>query len=216
MVELLISFIQSDAFKSLLTIVLTAIMTYYVTGKTNSNNYNMNIKKLQLEKIYFPLYQYIYDKKDNDIQVERLYENMMIKRRKYFLYLSDTYFYYLKLLKKIDSNDSNSQQIIKRCKLYINYEYEKLKKELGYPYKNDFQNCYFVFYLVKILFSILNVILILIFSSIIIFNEFYIYYNNLINMLGYLVAIITIFDFITCVLYIFYKFLLYEYVHDRL
>ncbi len=215
MEQILITFIQSDAFKSLLTIILTAVTTYFVTGKTNSNKYNINIKSLQLEKIYLPLHQYLWNKKDDEIDVKVLYENMLLKKRKYLLYLSETYLYYLKRIKsEIDNNNTNSCQIVKKCRLYIDYEYSRLKRELGYPYKNDFRNSYSIFYIVKIIFSVLNVILALFFSSFILLGDIYFDNDILIKFIGYIVAVIMMFDLFTCILYVIYKILLYEYIHD--
>lgn len=97
------------------------------TRKTDNKKLDINIRTLQLEKIYLPLYLYMNDKKIGDIDVKTLYENMMIKKRKYFLYLSNTYLFHLECIKNInDNNSKESKRILKKCKVYISYEYVKL------------------------------------------------------------------------------------------
>lgn len=50
MQKIAISFIQSESFKSLLSIVMTAILTYFVTRKNDNKKQDINIRTLQLEK----------------------------------------------------------------------------------------------------------------------------------------------------------------------
>ena len=217
MQKIAISFIQSESFKSLLSIVMTAILTYFVTRKTDNKKQDINIRTLQLEKIYLPLYLYMDGKGINEIDVKILCESMMIKKRKYFLYLSNTYLYHLECIRNInDNNSKESQRIIKKCKLYISYEYIKLKKELGYPYKSDFKNKYFIFYLVKLLFTALNVVLAVGFAIIIIFADvLFDDYGNLFNSLIYVLSIIIMLDIIAGISYIYYKLLFNEYIRSK-
>jgi hypothetical protein len=217
MQEIIRFFIQSESFKSLLGIVLTAVLTYFFTRKSDNKKQDISIRKLQLEKIYLPLYLYLNDKRIEDINIRVLYENMLKKKRKYFLYLSNTYLFHLESIKKLNDNNSNkpSKTIIK-CKLYINYEFTKLKRELGYPYKSDFKNSYFMFYLIKLIFSFLNMVLLIIFAYIFIFGgHLYDKYGNLANSLTYVIAVIALFDFIVGISYICYQILLYEFIRNR-
>lgn len=215
--EIAISFIQSESFKSLLSIVVTAILTYFVTRKTDNKKQDINIRTLQLEKIYLPLYLYLDGRGVNEIDVKILCESMMMKKRKYFLYLSDTYLYHLECIKNINDNSSKkSQRIIKKCKIFIGYEYVKLKKELGYPYKSDFKNKYFIFYLVKLLFTFLNIILGVGFAIIIIFADvLFDNYGNLFGSLTYALSVIIMLDIIAGISYIYYQILLNEYFRSK-
>ena len=63
--EIIVSFIESDSFKTILSVILTAFLTYFVTRKTEDKKQNINIKVIQLEKIYLPLYSLLYNKKSN-------------------------------------------------------------------------------------------------------------------------------------------------------
>lgn len=217
MQEIIISFIQSESFKSLLGIVLTAVLTHFFTRKSDNKKQDISIRTLQLEKIYLPLYLYLNDKKIEEIDTRVLYENMLMKKRKYFLYLSNTYLFHLESIKNLNDNNGNKpSKTVRKCKLYINYEYTKLKRELGYPYKSDFKNSYFLFYLIKLLFSFLNMVLLIIFAYIIIFGgHLYDKYGNLVNSLTYVVAIIALFDFIVGISYIYYQILLNEFIRTK-
>lgn len=217
MQKIIISFVQSELFKTLFGIVLTAVLTHFFTRKRDNKKQDTSIRAIQLEKIYLPLYLYIKDKDANEIDTKILYENMLTKKRKYFLYLSNTYLFHLKCIKNINDNKcKKSSTVVRKCKLYINYEYSKLKKELGYPYKSDFKNSYFIFYLIKLLFTLLNMVLMMIFAFIIIFGS-YLYdgYGNLADSLMYVVAIIALFDIIVGISYIYYQILLNEYIRTK-
>lgn len=213
--EILISFIQSELFKSLLGIVMTAVLTYFVTRKTDDKKQDINIRTLQLEKIYLPLYIFMNGKKIDEIDIKVLSENMSIKKRKYFLYLSDTYLFYLDWMQNI-KNSKDCKMILRKFKMYVNYEYKRLKKELGYPYKSDFKNAYVVFYLAKQLFIFMNMVIMITLSVIAIFGaELYDNYGNLVDSLAYFVAIIIMIDIIVGILYFYYKISLCEYIRIK-
>lgn len=214
--EIIVSFIESDSFKTILSVILTAFLTYFVTRKTEDKKQNINIKVIQLEKIYLPLYSLLYNKKSNEIEIETLYKNMLTKKQKYFLYLTDTYLFHLKNIERDINKGNISNVTIKKCKMYINYEYGKLKKECGYPYKSDFRNSYFCFYLIKLIFALLNVTLAFIFSAFFLFGEIlYNEYENIGNVLVNVLALIMIFDIFVFLLYVVYKIYLYEYIHTN-
>lgn len=215
--KIIISIIQSDVFKSLFSIILTAVLTYFFTRKTDNKKHDMNIRIVQLEKIYLPLYYYLNDKNIDEIDTKLLYKNMLIKKRKYFLYLSNTFLFHLECIKNIDDNNSKkSKKIIKKCKSYISYEYIKLKKELGYPYKSDFQNLYFVFYIIKLLFTFLNMVLMTILAFTIIFSSYlYDNYGNLDDILMYIILAIVFIDLAVGISYIYYQISFHEYIRSK-
>lgn len=148
--------LKNDIGASLISIIFTAILTYSITKKSEYKRKSLSIMDIQLHKIYLPLYVLL-DKDINFINVEKLVENMETKRKKYLLYLPNTFLYYTEQMRNELSDNQISQTTIKKCRQFVRFEYMRLRKNLGYPYKVEFSNKYFIFYLLKLFYGLINV-----------------------------------------------------------
>lgn len=210
--DIIIEFLKADVVKSLIGIILTAVLTYIFTKKSEYKRKASQIMEIQLEKVYLPLY--ILVQKDNFSEADLVYllKNMNMKRKKYFLYISNSYLFHCKRIEYELEHNCVSKNTVKRCKQFICFEYSRLKKELGFPYKKEFGNSYFVYYMAKNIFNIINVFLVI---TILIWFMFgyELYKTEYDKVFSIIIYTIIVFDIIVCGIYFMYKILLYEYIY---
>ncbi len=128
--------LSSSLILSLFTLFLSAYITYLFTKRKYKNEKIQDIKMKSLEGVYLPIYkklEYINIKKIERNDVISLYVFIKSKVEKNYLYTNPTFYSLLKDLKMVLDNNKNYIDLLSRIKLHTKYEYNKLRKQLGFP-----------------------------------------------------------------------------------
>lgn len=151
----LLNILNSDIFKSFITILISSGTTFLLTRTTEGKNDKKEIYRIQLEKIFLPLYLLASKINIENIQissVEHFVINMSHKSKKYYLYIPSTYIKLHKKMLKSIHNSTISRKQLKILTDYIVWRYFYLKKKLNYPDQKMFiyGNFFSMYNLVKI------------------------------------------------------------------
>lgn len=129
------------------TVLITIIGTYLVAKYQIINPNKTSIRQQQLEKVYLPLYKLIMKPiaysvhKHSSIKTKDILEKTSVIIDENFLFIyPDLLNAYFKLLDKFDNAENTDDAYDSFCNMII-YDYEKLKRYLGYPsgsYKDFF------------------------------------------------------------------------------
>ncbi|MDO5540606.1 MAG: hypothetical protein Q4F83_11150 [Eubacteriales bacterium] len=205
----------SSSFSSILGIFVTAALTFFFTKKAQKSKQSTDICNLQLEKVFYPLYLMVYSKKADEINGKNLCVNLVNKKKRYYLYLPSDFVRIIERIEKETENNLISQETIKTCKTYIEYQYFKLRRELGYSswFSINFGNKYGLYIFTKCAFCVLLSILVALFSILVVFGgELYQFSQDLFNYISYAIGIIgvayivIIFFYIAWCIYWFMRF----------
>lgn len=209
----IIELIKTDFGKSLFTMIVTAAVTHFLTKKSEDDKKTKQIMEVELNKIYLPLFVFV-QKMDFSVKdAESLLKNMKDKKKKYLIYISDTYLNYIKKLEyELEKDGEVNYRTIIRCKKYIEWEYLRLKRKLKYPYKQDFTNKYFLFYLSKAILADVHVSIAILFLIYIMFwND--LYETNYEPIVTYITFFVIMLEVIFFCIYLFFKIMLYDDIH---
>lgn len=204
--------LNNEHIMSIAAIILTAFLSYSFTRKNENKKHNVDIYMIQLEKIYLPLYTLIHNKKIDMIDYENLLNNMNLKKRKYFLYLSNDFLQITSKLEKEISQSKVTKYTKIECQNHIKFEYLRLKKLLGFPCDiMEYINSYHGFYLLKsaIYFvQIVLIFLIMIFSvyGVDLYNDYHSIYRIMENI-SLICLLLDILLVVVFVIHIIYHFL---------
>ena len=124
--------IFSENFGSILGVFLTAVLTYLFTKWADRKKQFMDVYRVQLNKIFLPLYLYLHNKEVTGLNRQEYIDNLLIKRRKYYLYIPDEFHRIIDRIEKQWRSGNVSDAVLKGSKEYIDYQYYKLRKTLGY------------------------------------------------------------------------------------
>lgn len=138
----ILDIILDQRFVSIVSVIITAILSYIFTKKTEIKKHDVDTYMTQLKKIYLPLYLTIYNKDIDEIDFDSLYRNLILRKKKYFLYCSG---HFLRLVEAVEHSISLgdvSYHIQVECVKHIENEYFRLRRLLGYPYsfQDQFKN----------------------------------------------------------------------------
>lgn len=187
-------FLLDERVASIIAVILTAILSYAFTKRSENKKHNVEIYMLQLERVFLPLYLLVFDKKIEDIDFQNLLQNMKTKKRKYFLYLS---YDFLKIIKKLEKEtiQGNITKNTKRlCKKYIEFEYLRLKRILGFPHKiEEYFSSYFRYNMFRNIIYFAQIALLFSITFLAIFgSELYHNYSNVYQILNSIIGIVFI------------------------
>lgn len=135
--------INNENYVNLISIVVVAITTYYVTKYTTLKPTRLAIKRSQLENIYLPLYLVLKDLPESISKFSALTYSKKISNildKNYVLAFPQLH-QLNQLLKTNIINNSGYDKTLRIMKHQIDIDYELLKKALGYPSEN-FHNIY--------------------------------------------------------------------------
>lgn len=124
--------LTSSSFGSMLGIFVTAALTFFFTKMAEKSKQSTEISTLLLEKVFYPLYLKVHNKRADEIDVKILYTNLVNKKRRYYLYLPNDFIRIVDRIEKEIKNNLDSKKTINTCKIYTEYQYIRLRRELGY------------------------------------------------------------------------------------
>lgn len=125
-----------DNFLNILSLIVTSIVTYIITKYTIIKPKKLEIKQLQFEKVYLPIFKLIRKDLSNEID-QKTAINYSIKIKS--ILLNNYELAYPQLHKLNDSffkavkENSNYQEFFSKICYQVNLDYLMLKKDLGYP-----------------------------------------------------------------------------------
>lgn len=131
-------FINNENYVNLISIIVVAITTYYVTKYTILKPNRLAIKQLQLENVYLPLYLVLKNlpqpiSKSNALTYSKKISNILDK----YYVLAFPQLHQLNQLLKLDIiKNSDYDKTLRIIKHQVDIDYELLKKALGYPSEN--------------------------------------------------------------------------------
>ncbi len=207
----IVKFLLDERVASIVVVILTAILSYAFTKKSENKKHNVEIYMQQLEKVFLPLYLLVFDKKIEDIDFQNLLQNMKTKKRKYFLYLS---YDFLKIIKKLEkeTTQGNITKNTKRlCKKYIEFEYFRLKRILGFPHTiEEYFSSYFRYNMFRNIIYFAQIALLFLITFLAIFGgELYHNYSNVYQILNNIIVIVFIINILllyAAIMYYLYWF----------
>ena len=210
-----VNFLLDERVASIVAVILTAILSYVFTKKSENKKHNVEIYMQQLEKVFLPLYLLVFDKKIEDIDFQNLLQNMKTKKKKYFLYLS---FDFLKIIKKLEKETTQgyiTKTTKKLCKKYIEFEYLKLKRILGFPHKiEEYFSSYFKYNMFRNIIYFAQIALLFSITFLALFgSELYHNYSNIYLILSNIIG--TVFIINILLLYAAIMYYLYWYFYLR-
>lgn len=148
MIQIFKEFFTLDNFFKLLLVIIPSVITYFITKYNVQKPTKIQTKKAQFEKVYLPLYKLTYNKSEktptdelNQIAVQI---NKIIEKNFEFVFpgMQSLVDDLLEALKEPHKKVKNLyyREIATELFHQINYDYEILKKQLGYPCKGTWQS----------------------------------------------------------------------------
>lgn len=137
----IMKFINSDFFKSIFTILISTSITFLLTKSKEGKIDKKEIYKIQLEKIFLPLYLLASRIDINNTEISsivNLVDNMSQKSKRYYLYIPSTYISLNEKTHKFLQNNTISKKQMMILVDYIIWKYFDLKKKLNYPEQKFF------------------------------------------------------------------------------
>lgn len=186
------NFLLDERVASIVAVILTAILSYVFTKRSENKKHNVEIYMQQLEKVFLPLYLLVFDKKIEDIDFQNLLQNMKTKKRKYFLYLSCDFLKIIKKLEKEITQGNVTKNTKRLCKKYIEFEYLRLKRILGFPHKiEEYFSSYFKYNIFRNIIYFAQIALLFSITFLAIFgSELYHNYSNVYQILSNIIGIV--------------------------
>lgn len=136
--NIFLQFLNNENYISLISIIVVAITTYYVTKYTTLKPSHLAIKQAQLENIYLPLHLVFRNLPQSISQSNALVYSKKISNildRHYLLAFPQLH-QLNQMLKSDIINNSDYEKILRIMKHQVDIDYELLKKRLGYPSEN--------------------------------------------------------------------------------
>ena len=136
----LFSFIQK--LSPILIAILSSSLTFLYTKLNTTNAKKLSVQQEQLEKFYFPVYRLLQQDMDKKITKEKAsdYAKIIFEiAEKYYILVFPEHHKIIRMLYLDASCDDAYQETFKTLCRQITYEYEFLKKRLGYPSMNRFE-----------------------------------------------------------------------------
>ena len=173
--ELIKNLILSEGFFTIIGIICTTFLTYYFARKTTRRAKSQEIYNIQLNKIYLPLHNLVFNKKVDDINSTLLLKTLTEKTYRYNLYCSSKFIKLTNQLSKEINMNRINKKTLKFIQLYIENEFNILKYRLGYPFntRDFFRNKYAIFTIINYVWCFTQVFLVSLFYIYIIFGPEY-------------------------------------------
>ncbi|SDF60552.1 hypothetical protein SAMN05660368_01025 [Marvinbryantia formatexigens] len=207
----LANFLLDERVASIVAVILTATLSYVFTKRSENKKHNVEIYMQQLEKVFLPLYLLVFDKNIEDIDFQNLLQNMKTKKRKYFLYLSCDFLKIIMELEKEITQGNITRNTKRLCKKYIEFEYLRLKRILGFPHKiEEYFGSYFRYIVFRNVIYFAQIALLFSITFLSIFgSELYHNYSNAYQILCNLIGILFLFNILllfAAIMYYLYWF----------